>query len=134
VTPALFSEGPGFDGSSIRGWQAIHASDMLVVPDPQTAIIDPFNEHPTLSLICNIVDPVTREEYSRDPRYIAQKAEGYLKQTGIGDTAWLGPEAEFFIFDGVRYDQNAHEGYYHIESDEGIWTAGRGDRPSPTAW
>ncbi len=133
MTPALFSEGPGFDGSSIRGWQAIHASDMLVVPDPQTAIIDPFNEHPTLSLICNIVDPVTREEYSRDPRYIAQKAEGYLKQTGIGDTAWLGPEAEFFIFDGVRYDQNAHEGYYHIESDEGIWTAGRGDRPSPTA-
>ena len=133
MTPALFSEGPGFNGSSIRGWQAIHASDMLVVPDPQTAIIDAFNEHPTLSLICNIVDPVTREEYSRDPRYIAQKAEGYLKQTGIGDTAWLGPEAEFFIFDGVRYDQNAHEGYYHIESDEGIWTAGRGDRPSPTA-
>jgi glutamine synthetase len=76
---------------------------------------------------------VTREECSRDPRYIAQKAEGYLKQTGIGDTACFGPEAEFFVFDGVRYDQNAHKGYYHIESDEGIWTAGRGDRPSPTA-
>ena len=130
VTPALFDEGLGFDGSSIRGWQAIHASDMLVVPDPQTAIVDPFNERPTLSLICDIVDPVTREAYSRDPRHIAQKAEAYLKQTGIGDTAYFGPEAEFFILDGVRYDQNAHEGYYHIESDEGIWTAGRGDRPN----
>jgi len=130
VSPALFSEGLGFDGSSIRGWQAIHASDMMVVPDPQTAIIDPFNERPTLSLICDIVDPVTREAYSRDPRHIAQKAEAYLTQTGIGDSACFGPEAEFFILDGVRYDQNAHEGYYHIESDEGIWTAGRGDRPN----
>jgi glutamine synthetase len=123
----LFDEGLGFDGSSIRGWQAIHASDMMVVPDPATAIKDPFTEQPTLSMICNIVDPVTREPYSRDPRYIAQKAENYLKSTGIGDTAYLGPEAEFFILDGVRFDQNAQAGYYYVDSAEGIWESG-GDR------
>ena len=120
VTPEIFDEGLGFDGSSIRGWQAIHASDMLVVPDPVTALMDPFTERSTLSMICNIVDPVTREKYSRDPRYIAMKAEAYLKNTGIGDTAYFGPEAEFFIFDGVRFDQNSHEGYYYVESREGI--------------
>jgi glutamine synthetase len=120
----LFDEGLGFDGSSIRGWQAIHASDMLVVPDPTTAILDPFTERSTLSLICNIVDPITREPYSRDPRYIAIKAEQFLKGTGLGDTAYFGPEAEFFIFDGIRFDQNAHEGYYHVESREGIWESG----------
>jgi glutamine synthetase len=120
----LFDEGLGFDGSSIRGWQAIHASDMMVVPDPETAIKDPFMERSTLSMICNIVDPVTREPYSRDPRYIAQKAENYLKSTGIGDTAYLGPEAEFFILDGVRFDQNAQGGYYYVDSAEGIWESG----------
>src|ERR687892_348014 len=130
VTPDLFDEGLGFDGSSIRGWQAINASDMLVVPDPVTAIVDPFTERPTLSMICNIVDPVTRERYSRDPRYIAQKAEDYLKSTGIGDVAYFGPEAEFFILDGVRYDQNAHEGYYYIESWEGIWESGSARGPN----
>jgi len=130
VTPELFDEGLGFDGSSIRGWQAIHASDMLVVPVPDTAITDPFAEHPTLSMICNIVDPITGERYSRDPRYIAVKAENYLKSTGIGDTAYFGPEAEFFVLDGVRYDQNAHEGYYYIESREGIWESGSAEHPN----
>ena len=130
AAPEIFEEGLGFDGSSIRGWRAIHASDMLVVPDPETAVLDPFSQNVTLSLICNIVDPVTREKYSRDPRYIAQKAEMHLQQTGIGDTAYFGPEAEFFIFDGVRYDQNAHEGYYHIESDEGIWNSGSAAQPN----
>jgi len=130
VTPEIFDEGLGFDGSSIRGWQAIHASDMLVVPDPVTAILDPFTERSTLSMICNIVDPVTREKYSRDPRYIALKAEAYLKNTGIGDTAYFGPEAEFFIFDGVRFDQNSHEGYYYVESREGIWESGSEKYPN----
>jgi glutamine synthetase len=130
VEEALFEEGLGFDGSSIRGWQAIHASDMLVVPDPETAMIDPFNQRAALSLICDIVDPITREKYSRDPRYIAQKAEDYLRSTGIADTACFGPEAEFFIFDNVRFDQNAHEGYYHVDSAEGIWNAGSPDRPN----
>jgi len=125
ATPDIFEEGLGFDGSSIRGWQAIHASDMLVVPDPDTAVLDPFGSKTTLSMICSIVDPMTHEKYSRDPRYIAQKAEEYLQRTGIADTAYVGPEAEFFIFDGVRFDQNAHEGYYHIESEEGIWNSGR---------
>ena len=127
VKTEIFEEGLGFDGSSIRGWQAIHASDMLVVPDPETAILDPFTLEPTVSMICDIVDPVTHERYSRDPRYIAAKAEMYLRQTGIGDTAYFGPEAEFFVFDGVRFEQNAHEGYYFVESDEGIWESGNFD-------
>ena len=127
---AIFEEGLGFDGSSIRGWQPINASDMLVMPDPATAVIDPFCERPTLSLICNIVDPITKEEYSRDPRNIARKAEAYLKSTGIGDTAYFGPEPEFFIFDDVRYDQNQHEGYYHIDSNEGVWNSGRKESPN----
>src|SRR5437879_13649937 len=105
----VFESGLGFDGSSIRGWQPINASDMLVVPDPSTAVMDPFMAHPTLSLICNIVDPITKEDYSRDPRNIARKAEAYLKSTGIGDTAYFGPEPEFFIFDDIRFDQNEHE-------------------------
>jgi len=130
VTPDIFDEGLGFDGSSIRGWQAIHASDMMVVPEPVTAIVDPFTERPTLSMICNIVDPVTRERYSRDPRYIADKAESYLKSTGIGDVAHFGPEAEFFILDGVRFDQNAHCGFYYIESEEGIWESGSDRGPN----
>jgi len=103
-----FEHGLGFDGSSIRGWQAIHMSDMLVIPDPTTAIMDPFTKHPTLSLICTVVDPITKEQYSRDPRFIAQKAESYMKSTNIADTAYFGPEAEFFIFDDVRFDQTAN--------------------------
>ena len=130
LTEDIFEDGLGFDGSSIRGWQAIHTSDMLVVPDPETAVMDPFTKYPTLSLICNIVDPITKERYSRDPRYIAQKAEAYLKSTGIGDTCYFGPEAEFFIFDDVRFDQNSHEGYYHIDSVEGIWNSGRDEKPN----
>ena len=100
-------KGSGFDGSSIRGWQPIHASDMLVMPDPTTAVMDPFSAEPTLSLICNIVDPITKEDYTRDPRNIARKAEAYLKSTGIGDTAYFGPEPEFFIFDDIRYGRTS---------------------------
>ncbi|MHB8421079.1 MAG: type I glutamate--ammonia ligase [Myxococcales bacterium] len=120
-----FEEGYGFDGSSIRGWQPIHASDMLVMPDPATAVMDPFMAAPTLSLICNIVDPITKEAYSRDPRNIAQKAEKYLKQTGVGDQAFFGPEAEFFIFDEVRYDAGPNHAFYRIDSAEGQWNTGR---------
>ena len=127
---AMFEEGLGFDGSSIRGWQPINASDMLVMPDATTAVMDPFMPQPTLSLICNIVDPITKEDYSRDPRNIARKAEAYLKSTGIGDTAYFGPEPEFFIFDDVRYDQNQHSGYYYVDSVEGQWNSGQDERPN----
>ena len=126
-----FEEGFGFDGSSIRGWQPIHASDMLVIPDSSTAQMDPFLTFvPTLSMICNIFDPITKEAYSRDPRFVAQKAEAYLKATGIGDTAFFGPEAEFFIFDDIRFDQNAQSGYYYIDSVEGWWNTGREEGPN----
>ncbi|WP_456434210.1 type I glutamate--ammonia ligase [Thermosulfuriphilus sp.] len=130
LSESSFEEGFGFDGSSIRGWQPINASDMLVVPDPKTAIMDPFTSVPTLSLICNIVDPVTREPYSRDPRYVAQKAEQYLKSTGIGDVAYFGPEAEFFIFDDIRYDSGAHFAFYSVDSIEGTWNTGREECPN----
>ena len=125
-----FDEGFGFDGSSIRGWQPIHASDMLVIPDPSTAVMDPFTQVPTLTMICNIFDPITKEKYSRDPRNIAQKAEVYLKSTKIADTAFFGPEAEFFIFDDIRFDQNEHSGFYFIDSVEGIWNSGRQENPN----
>jgi glutamine synthetase len=120
-----FEEGYGFDGSSIRGWQPIHASDMLIIPDASTAVIDPFCQAPTLSMICDITDPITKQSYSRDPRYIAKKAEAYVKSTGIGDTIYFGPEAEFFIFDSIRFDQNAQSGYYFIDSAEGRWNSGK---------
>ena len=125
MTEDLFAEGIGFDGSSIRGFQAINESDMLLFPDPDTAIIDPFTEHATLSLICNIRDPLTGASYSRDPRYVAQKAEKYLKTTGLADTSYWGPEIEFFIFDSIRFGQGPNEGYYHIDSEEGFWNAGK---------
>jgi glutamine synthetase len=125
-----FEEGFGFDGSSIRGWQAIHASDMLVVPDVGSAVMDPFTAVPTLSLICNILDPITKEKYTRDPRNISQKAEAYLKSTGIADTAYFGPEAEFFIFDDIRYDSQPNCGYYYIDSVEGQWNTGRAEGPN----
>ena len=121
----VFEEGLGFDGSSIRGWQAIHASDMLVVPDATTAVMDPFMKDPTLSLICNIYDPITKEAYSRDPRNIAIKAEKYLKSTGIADTAYFGPEAEFFIFDEVRFDASQSGAFYKVDSLEAAWNSGR---------
>ncbi|MBE0502049.1 MAG: type I glutamate--ammonia ligase [Desulfuromonadales bacterium] len=119
-----FEEGIGFDGSSIRGWQPIHNSDMLIMPDPKTAQIDPFVKIPTLSLICNIIDPITREGYTRDPRFIAQKAEAYLKSTGIADTAYFGPEPEFFIFDSVQYESSSNQSFYAVDSVEGIWNTG----------
>jgi glutamine synthetase len=125
-----FEDGYGFDGSSIRGWQPINASDMLVIPDPTTARMDPFYEEPTMVLVGNIVDPVTRESYTRDPRYIAQKAEAYLKSTGIGDTAFFGPEAEFFIFDEIRFESSRHRAFYEIDSVEGIWNTGRDEAPN----
>jgi glutamine synthetase len=130
LTEDVFEEGLGFDGSSIRGWQAINESDMLVVPQPATAFIDPFCDLPTLAMICNIQDPITREDYSRDPRNVARKATAYLKSTGIADTCYIGPEAEFFIFDDVRFDQNQHEGYYHLDSIEGEWNRGRKEDPN----
>jgi glutamine synthetase len=125
-----FEDGLGFDGSSIRGWQAINESDMLLVPVPDTAVVDPFATIPTLSIICNIQDPITREDYSRDPRNVARKAVNYLKGTGIADTCFIGPEAEFFVFDDVRFDQNAHEGYFHVDSVEAEWNRGREELPN----
>lgn len=126
----VFEDGLGFDGSSIRGWQGIHESDMLVVPQPETAFLDPFTALPTLVMICNIQDPITREDYSRDPRNVARKAANYLKSTGIADTAYMGPEAEFFIFDDIRFDQNQHESYFHLDSIEGQWNRGRVENPN----
>ena len=125
-----FEDGFGFDGSSIRGWQPIHASDMLVIPDAATAKMDPFFAEPTLVLIGNIVDPITREPYSRDPRHIARKAEAYLKSTGIGDTAYIGPEAEFFIFDEIRFKSGSNAAFYEIDSIEGAWNTGREECPN----
>jgi glutamine synthetase len=125
-----FERGFGFDGSSIRGWQSINESDMLVKPVAGTAFVDPFLTEKTLVLICNICDPITGEDYTRDPRHIAIKAEAFLKQTKIADTAYFGPEAEFFIFDDIRFDQNEHEGYYHIDSVEGRWNTGRVEAPN----
>jgi len=119
-----FEDGYGFDGSSIRGFQEIQESDMLLVPDSEGAFIDPFLKHPTLVLNCFVKDPVTTEWYSRDPRYVAKKAEAYLKQTGIAETSFWGPECEFYIFDSIRFDQNQHEGYYHIDAIEGVWNSG----------
>lgn len=126
----LFEEGLGFDGSSIRGWQAINESDMLVLPDPRTATMDPFSTLPTLILYCNILDPITKERYTRDPRNIAMKAENYLLSTGIADTCFVGPEAEFFIFDDLRYGQGPQNGFYYIDSVEAIWNSGREEKPN----
>jgi glutamine synthetase len=122
---SLFAEGIGFDGSSIRGFQAINESDMLLMPDPATAILDPICQVPTLSIVCSVLDPLTREPYSRDPRYIGAKAEAHLRKTGIADTSYWGPEAEFFIFDNIRFDQNQHSGYYFIDSEEAVWNTGQ---------
>src|SRR6202451_2875828 len=131
LNEGLFEDGLAFDGSSIRGWQPINASDMTMIPDADTAKIDPFYAIPTISLICSIFDPITKQPYSRDPRHIAKKAEAYLKQTGIGDTAFMGPEAEFFIFDDVRFDHSQpNSGYYYIDSNEGAWNSGREEFPN----
>jgi glutamine synthetase len=125
-----FEDGFGLDGSSIRGFQPINASDMLLIPDPASARMDPFTREPTVSFICNVVDPITRQAYSRDPRYIAQKAERYLQSTGIADVVYFGPEAEFFVFDDVRFDQTPNSSYFYIDSIEGRWNSGREEMPN----
>ena len=126
----VFKDGKGFDGSSIRGFQAINESDMLLIPDPNSAFIDPFFEATTLVLTCNAIDPVTRESYSRDPRYVAQKAENYLKSTGIADISYWGPEAEFFIFNDMKFDQTMNGAFYSVDSTEGLWNTGRDEYPN----
>ena len=125
LSEASFEEGFGMDGSSIRGWAAIHESDMLLVPDPATHMLDPFTEVPTLTMVCDVMDPVTKQRYDKDPRYIAKKADLYLNSTGIADTCYYGPELEFFIFDNVRFDQREQHGYYFIDAEEGRWNSGR---------
>jgi glutamine synthetase len=130
LTEDVFVEGLGFDGSSIRGFQEIQESDMLLIPDPTTAVIDPFRQHKTLNLNCFVHDPVTLESYSRDPRYVALKAERYLQTTGIADTIYFGPEAEFFIFDDVRFSQDQRSAFYQVDSIEGIWNSGRDEKPN----
>jgi len=127
---SVFEDGLGFDGSSIRGWKAINESDMLVVPQPETASLDPFAKLPTLSMICNIQDPITREDYTRDPRNVARKAINYLKSTGIGDTCYIGAEAEFFVFDDIRFEQTPNEAFYYIDSVEGQWNRGKDEGPN----
>jgi glutamine synthetase len=130
LTEDSFEEGFGFDGSSIRGFQEIQESDMLLVPDPSTAIVDPFRQHRTLNINCFVHDPVTAESYSRDPRYVAKKAEDYLASTGVADTAYFGPEAEFFIFNDVRFSQSQHSAFYSVDSVEGIWNSDRDEGPN----
>ncbi len=126
----LFEEGIGFDGSSIRGFQAINESDMLLFPDPATALVDPVCQIPTLSITCNIKDPITLENYTRDVRYIAQKAEAYLQSTGIADISYWGPEAEFYLLNDIRYGQNQYSGFYYVDSVEGSWNSGREENPN----
>ncbi len=130
LTEEGFVEGFGFDGSSIRGFQEIQESDMVLLPDPSTAVLDPFRQHRTLNLNCFVHDPITGEPYSRDPRYVARKAEEHLARTGIADTAYFGPEAEFFIFNDVRFSQDQHSGFYAVDSIEGIWNSGTDERPN----
>ncbi len=125
-----FKDGVGFDGSSIRGWQGIHVSDMLAVPDPTTAYLDPFFREPTMSVTANIVDPITHEDYSRDPRHVARKATEFMKSGGVADTCYIGPEPEFFVFDEVRYEQTQHRGFYQIDSVEGAWNTARFEEPN----
>jgi glutamine synthetase len=130
LTEEVFEEGFGFDGSSIRGWKSIEASDMLAMPDPATAFIDPFMKDTTLSLTCTIAETGTKEAYNRDPRGIAQRGEKYLKSTGLADTAVFGPEAEFFIFDNVQYDSRSNGTFYSVDSEEAVWNTGRDEMPN----
>lgn len=125
-----FEDGYGFDGSSIRGWKPINESDMLIIPDPNTMFVDEFIESPTLSLICDVYEPATKEKYSRCPRNIAQKAEAYVKSTGLADTVYFGPEAEFFVFDDVRFESNPNSSFYMVDSIEGRWNTGRDEGPN----
>ncbi|MFN8085398.1 MAG: glutamine synthetase beta-grasp domain-containing protein, partial [Dermatophilaceae bacterium] len=130
LTEDVFEEGFGFDGSSIRGFQEIQESDMILLPDSNTAVIDPFRQHRTLNINCWVHDPITGESYSRDPRYIARKAEEHLRSTGIADTCYVGPEAEFFIFDDVRFAQTQNSGFYQVDSIEASWNTGRDEQPN----
>ena len=130
LTEETFEEGIGFDGSSIVGWRAINEADLLVVPQPETALIDPFAARPTLAMVCNIHDPITRQDYPRDPRNIARKAANYMRSTGIADDFRLAPELEFFVFDDVRFDQRTNEAFYHVDSIEGAWNRGRVESPN----
>ncbi|MCL4545794.1 MAG: glutamine synthetase beta-grasp domain-containing protein, partial [Chloroflexi bacterium] len=130
LTEDVFQEGVGFDGSSIRGFQAIHESDMLLIPDANASYMDPFMAEPTLCIICNVVEPGSYRPYSRDPRYVAQKAEAYLKSSGIGETAYFGPEAEFFIFDDVRFQSEQNIQYAEVDSTEADWNTGRDEGPN----
>jgi glutamine synthetase len=130
LTEDAFDDGYGFDGSSIRGFQEIQESDMILLPDPETAVVDEFRQHKTLNMNCFVHDPVTGESYSRDPRYVALKAEQHLKTTGIADTVYVGPEAEFFIFDDVRFSQDEHSAFYQVDSVEGIWNSARDEHPN----
>ena len=125
-----FEDGFGFDGSSIRGWKAINESDMLIIPDPNTLWVDPFVTAPTISLTCDVYEPATKEKYSRCPRNIAQKAQAYLLSTGIADTVYFGPEAEFFVFDDVRFDSSQNSSFYFVDSVEGKWNSGRDEGPN----
>lgn len=130
LTEESFRDGFGFDGSSIRGWRQINESDMIVVPDPDTAVIDPFSRYPTLILFGDIFDPTTMMPYDKDPRGLARKAIAYMKSTGVADTAYFGPECEFFVFDDIRYGQTGNEGFYFIDSEEGHWNTGREEDPN----
>jgi glutamine synthetase len=130
LTEDAFADGYGFDGSSIRGFQEIQESDMLLFPDPNTAVLDPFRTHKTLNLNCFVRDPITGEPYTRDPRYVAQKAEAYLLSTGVADTAYFGPEAEFFIFDDVRFHYDQHSSSASVDSIEGNWNTARDEGPN----
>jgi glutamine synthetase len=125
ITPEFLAEGVMFDGSSIAGWKAINESDMLLVPDCATAILDPFAAQPSLIVFCDVHEPLTRQPYARDPRSIAKKAQQYLASTGFGDTAYFGPEAEFFVFDDVRYESSMQTASYTIDSDEGPWVSNK---------
>jgi glutamine synthetase len=129
-TDEMFESGLGFDGSSVRGWQNVNESDMLLMPQPDSCFVDPFSKLQTLNILCNVVDPITHENYSRDPRFVARKAATYLKSTGIADTANFGPEAEFFIFDDVRFDQRPDAGFFYVDSVEAQWNRGRSEDPN----
>jgi glutamine synthetase len=130
LTEETFDDGIGFDGSSVVGWRAINEADLLVVPQPETALIDPFAARPTLTMVCNIQDPITQEDYTRDPRNIARKAVSHMRHLGVADTCLLAPELEFFVFDDVRFDQRGHEAFYHVDSVEGAWNRGRAESPN----
>jgi glutamine synthetase len=130
LTEDTFEEGIAFDGSSVVGWRAINEADLLVLPQPETALVDPFTAQPTLTMICNIHDPITQQDYTRDPRNIARKAVSYMRSTGLAERCLLAPELEFFIFDDVRFEQREHEAFYHVDSTEGAWNRGRSERPN----